>query len=177
MKKILGIDPGSRVTGYGIIESDGRSLALVTCGVIRTMDPGGSFSARLKKIYESLVSLIHKYWPAEVACESIFFAKNVSSALKLGQARGAALTAVANEGLLVFEYTPTQIKQAVGGYGHSSKEQIQKMVSLLLGVNLEKTTLPLDATDALSVAICHLHSNRLTTLLTEKRPDDRSPSR
>ena len=175
-KKILGIDPGSRVTGYGIIESEGQSYNLVVCGVVRT-DQEKNFSMRLKKIYESLSFVIHKYWPTEVACESLFFAKNVSSALKLGQARGAALTAVANEGLPLFEYSATQIKKAVGGYGHSSKEQVQKMVSLLLGVNLQKASIPLDATDALSIAICHLHSHKLLALMPSRRSDDRASTR
>ena len=153
-KRVLGIDPGSRITGYGIVEEIGGKLCSVTYGVFKVSGKE-NFSERLKEIYNGILQLIKTHKPNEVAIESLFFSKNVMSSIKLGQARGAAMTAAANQGLRVFEYAPTQVKQAVVGYGRSDKEQVQKMVFLLLGLQGQAKV---DATDALAVAICHLNS-------------------
>lgn len=165
MNRVLGIDPGSRVTGYGIVEEKDKKLVSIASGVIQ-IRTDGEFSDRLKKIYQGITDIIEKYQPDSVAVENIFFAKNARSLIKLGEARGAAITAAANRNLAVFEYTPTEIKRAVVGYGRSEKEQIQKMVFLLLGLKTE--TQPFDASDALAVAICHIHSQKFKQLLLKQ---------
>ena len=153
--RILGIDPGSRVTGYGIIDKKGNRLVHVDNGAIFT-DSQKDFPLRLQRIYTGLTEVIKNYSPDAVAVENIFFATNVQSALKLGQARGAAIVAGANAGLPVFEYTALQIKQAVVGHGRADKQQVQKMLKVLL--NLPEIAQE-DASDALATAICHAHSN------------------
>ena len=158
--KILGIDPGSRITGYGIISHEGNRLIHVDNGAIHT-DSQNDFPARLKKIYRALSGVIEQYRPDAVAIENIFFATNVQSALKLGQARGAAIVAGVNADLPVFEYTALQVKQSVVGHGRASKEQVQKMLKVLL--NLPEIAQE-DASDALAVAVCHAHSSRLNAL-------------
>jgi len=158
--KILGIDPGSRITGYGIISHEGNRLIHVDNGAIHT-DSQNDFPARLKKIYGALSEVIEQYRPDAVAIENIFFATNVQSALKLGQARGAAIVAGVNADLPVFEYTALQVKQSVVGHGRASKEQVQKMLKVLL--NLPEIAQE-DASDALAVAVCHAHSSRLNAL-------------
>ena len=158
--KILGIDPGSRITGYGIISHEGNRLIHVDNGAIHT-DSQNDFPARLKKIYRALSVVIEQYRPDAVAIENIFFATNVQSALKLGQARGAAIVAGVNADLPVFEYTALQVKQSVVGHGRASKEQVQKMLKVLL--NLPEIAQE-DASDALAVAVCHAHSSRLNAL-------------
>ncbi len=152
-KRVLGIDPGSRITGYGIVEETQGKLVSIAYGSWQLSSK--EFSDRLKEIYDNVAQLISEYKPSEVAIEAIFFAKNAMSSIKLGQARGAAMTAVANQGLKVFEYSPAQVKQAVVGYGRADKEQVQKMVFLLLGLHGKARV---DTTDALAVAICHLNS-------------------
>src|SRR5512138_2755564 len=124
--KILGIDPGSRITGYGIVIKEGNRLVHVDNGAIFT-DPKGDFAQRLKKIYQELGKVIEEYQPDAMAVEQIFFANNVQTALKLGQARGVAIVAGVNAGLSVHEYTAMQVKQAVVGYGHATKDQVQRM--------------------------------------------------
>jgi len=178
MKKVLGVDPGSRITGFGVIEEKNGRLIPVHWGVIKA-DTQKNFGIRLKQIYQGIDSVIEKYQPTETAFESLFFAKNVNSAIKLGQARGAAMTAAANHNLKIFEYSPTQVKQAVATYGRSSKEQIQKMVYMLLGIReFQNEKIMMDATDALAVAICHIHSDhlKLNTLWKGSR-DDRAITR
>lgn len=166
-KRVLGIDPGSRVTGYGIVEELEGKLCVVAYGVLAITK--ASYADRLKQIYDGLKALVEQYRPSEVALETLFFAKNAGSAIKLGQARGATMTAVTHEGLRIVEYTPTQIKQAIVGYGHATKEQIQKMVCLLLGIDRNtETTIPWDATDALATAICHIHSQKILDRIMEK---------
>ncbi|OGP03062.1 MAG: crossover junction endodeoxyribonuclease RuvC [Deltaproteobacteria bacterium GWA2_38_16] len=157
-KRVLGVDPGSRVTGYGIVEEEEGKLHAVTYGAISLFSEK-SFPARLKKLYQELEILIEQYKPTECAIETVFFAKNVSSSLKLGQARGTVLTVCANYNVEVSEYSPTQIKKAIIGYGRSSKEQLQKMLYLMLGVK-DLAHYKLDVSDALSIAICHLNSIR-----------------
>jgi len=158
--KILGIDPGSRITGYGIISHSGNRLVHVDNGAIHT-DCQKDFPMRLQKIYRALTSIIDEFRPDAMAVENIFFATNVQSALKLGQARGAAIVAGVNAGLPVFEFTALQVKQAVVGHGRASKDQVQKMIKVLL--NLPEVAQE-DASDALAVAVCHAHSARLNTL-------------
>ncbi len=158
--KILGIDPGSRITGYGIVNHNGNRLVHVDNGAIHT-DCHKDFPLRLQKIYRSLTEIIEQYRPEAVAVENIFFATNAQSALKLGQARGAAIVAGVNAGLPVFEYTALQVKQAVVGHGRASKDQVQKMLKVLL--NLPEVAQE-DASDALAVAICHAHSSGINAL-------------
>ena len=153
--RVFGIDPGSERTGYGCVESDGRSHRLVTCGAI-TASPGAAFPQRLSRIYRELSSLLRTAQPDCVAIENLFHAVNARSALKLGHARGVAMLAAVEAGCEVVEYTPAEVKRAVVGYGRAEKPQVQLMVKLLLG--LAAAPSPHDAADALAVAICHLHS-------------------
>jgi crossover junction endodeoxyribonuclease RuvC len=152
--RVLGIDPGSRITGYGIIDKEGNRLVHVDNGAIFT-DSHRDFPMRLQRIYRGLTEIIAQYRPDAVAVENIFFATNVQSALKLGQARGAAIVAGVNAGLPVFEYTALQVKQAVVGHGRADKQQVQKMLKVLL--NLPEIAQE-DASDALATAVCHAHS-------------------
>ena len=153
---IFGIDPGSERTGYGCVDSDGRSHRLVACGAI-SAPAHASFPDRLLRIHAALCALLAEHRPDAVAIENVFHSKNVRSALKLGHARGVALLAASEAGLCVFEYAPTEIKRAVVGYGRADKPQVQQMVKLLLG--LETMDGPYDVSDALAVAICHLHNS------------------
>ncbi len=153
MTRILGIDPGSQITGYGIIEIDGNHATHISNGNIRI--PGDELPARLRIIFESITSIIDKHQPDEVAVEKVFMHRNADSALKLGQARGAAITACAIQELDVYEYTANQVKQATVGKGHAAKQQVQHMVKVLLCLDEIPQS---DAADALAVAICHGHS-------------------
>jgi crossover junction endodeoxyribonuclease RuvC len=153
--KILGIDPGSERTGYGCVETDGSRHRLVGCGAIQAA-PTASFPEKLSAIHSSLAALIARWHPDCAAIEDVFYAVNVRSALKLGHARGVAMLAAVDAGLTVTEYTPTEIKRAVVGYGRADKHQVQQMVKLILGLDAPPT--PYDAADALAVAICHAHS-------------------
>ncbi|HDH86625.1 MAG: crossover junction endodeoxyribonuclease RuvC [Deltaproteobacteria bacterium] len=149
---VLGIDPGSLTTGYGLVEKKDNRLIYVEAGKI-SFSYSLPFSERIYKIYKSLLEVIQTYHPEEVSIEDIFFAKNVKSALKIGHARGAALIAAIQRGLKVFEYTPLQIKQSVVGYGRATKEQVRSMVTLILKLDNQKFSL--DTSDALAIAICH----------------------
>lgn len=155
---ILGVDPGMGVTGFAVLdENPSGALTFKRCGQVRTHSKV-PFSERLKKIFNQLLLVIDKEMPTAVAIEDTFFANNVKSALKLGQARGVAVLAGAFRGLPVFEYTPTEVKMAVVGYGAATKDQVEKMVWQFL--NLSKP-LPSDhESDAAAVAICHAHSER-----------------
>jgi crossover junction endodeoxyribonuclease RuvC len=153
--RIFGIDPGSNRTGYGCVERIGSRHALVICGSL-SGPPRATFPDRLHAIHEGLASLIAQHRPDCVAIEDIFHARNVRSALKLGEARGVAMLAASEAGLPVVSYAPAAIKRAVVGYGRAEKHQVQRMVTLLLG--LERPPTPHDAADALAVAICHLQS-------------------
>ena len=153
MIRILGIDPGSINTGYGIIDVDGNHAVHITHGTLRVR--GDSLGERLQLIYRHYTDLIEEYAPAEAAVEQVFMHKNADSALKLGQARGAAITACACLHLPVHEYTPNQIKQATVGRGHAAKQQVQHMIKVLLCLPEEPQS---DAADALAVALCHGHS-------------------
>lgn len=163
MPIILGIDPGSRLTGFGIIRSNGSEHHYLASGCIRTEK--AEFNSRLLQIYQALKKIIHQYQPDEVAIEQVFMHKNASSALKLGHARGAAVIAVVENVGVLAEYSPRQIKQAVIGYGGAEKIQVQQMVQRLLSLN----ELPqADAADALALAICHAHSRDMLRLLAEE---------
>ena len=154
--KIFGIDPGSERTGYGCVERTGNRHHLVICGSL-TAPASASFPERLQHIHAGLGALLADCRPDCVAVESIFHARNVRSALKLGHARGVALLAACEAGLCVHEYAPAEIKRAIVGYGRAEKLQIQQMVKLLLGLDIVPS--PHDAADALAVAICHLHNS------------------
>ena len=151
----MGIDPGSSCTGYGIIEEVDSSIKVVHWGSVRSK-PRLPFPQRLKSIYDKLSMVIRKFNPDEVAIEDMFFATNVKSALKLGQTRGIAVLSAVNEGKPVAEYSPLEVKQSVVGYGRAEKMQVQDMVTSLL--RLKEKPEPLDASDALAVAICHIHA-------------------
>jgi crossover junction endodeoxyribonuclease RuvC len=155
MTRILGIDPGSRITGYGIIDVEGDRASVVDSGVIKT--GGGEFPERLGMIFRGIRDLVIAYRPGEVAVENVFVSKNASSALKLGQARGAAISAVICEELAVAEYSPRSVKQAIVGRGSADKVQVQHMVCVLL--QLRETPVE-DAADALAVALCHQHTQQ-----------------
>jgi crossover junction endodeoxyribonuclease RuvC len=154
--RVLGIDCGGEYTGFGVVEMDsGARLLCVACGAIK-LSPREPLARRLAKIYEELGSLIRTHRPDEVAIEEIFYALNVKSALKLGQVRGVAMLAAASAGLEVAEYSPLTIKSSVVGYGRAEKQQVQHMVTQLLGLTVPPE--PMDASDALAIAICHLHT-------------------
>lgn len=154
MARVLGIDPGSRVTGFGVIETDGVRSRYLGSGCIRTAS--GAFPDRLGEIFTGLRDVLAEWRPAEVAIEQVFVSRNASSALKLGQARGAAISAVVTLDLPVFEYTPAAVKQGLVGNGRAEKEQVQHMVRIILGM---QGKMGLDESDALAIALCHAHSN------------------
>ena len=160
--KILGIDPGTLVMGYGIIDADGDEIALVDYGAINP-PKNGAIGERLHHLYNGILDIIRRYRPGAVAVEQPFISKNVRSAMAIGRAQAIALLAAAGEGIPAYEYTPTEVKQRVADYGASSKEQIQEMVRLQLG--LAEVPQPNDAADAIAVAICHLREVHLSNLL------------
>ncbi|QOX78375.1 crossover junction endodeoxyribonuclease RuvC [Trichlorobacter lovleyi] len=155
--RVLGIDPGSRITGYGLVEQHGSRLVHLDNGAVFT-DKARDFPDRLRLIFEGLSRVIAEYRPDAVAVEDVYVSENVRAALKLGQARGAAIAAAVHAGLPVFEYTASQVKQAVVGQGRAGKEQVQKMVKALLGL---PEVAQADASDAVAVAICHINSYQL----------------
>jgi crossover junction endodeoxyribonuclease RuvC len=157
--RILGIDPGSRLTGFGIVDSHGNSIKLVDCGSIST---SGEHSDRLRCIFAEVERLVERYEPQEVAIERVFVHRNADSALKLGQARAAALCATFGSKLPIYEYAARHIKKAVVGRGAAEKSQVQQMIRLLLGM----TVLPEpDAADALAAALCHAHERGAQQLI------------
>ncbi|MBT3031615.1 MAG: crossover junction endodeoxyribonuclease RuvC [Candidatus Thiodiazotropha endolucinida] len=160
MLRIIGIDPGSRMTGYGLIDTDGMHSVYLSHGVIKLS--GEPLPPRLGEIFATISGLIQEHQPDVMAIEQVFVAKNPSSALKLGQARGAAICAAVYRGLSVAEYTPTRIKQAVVGTGRADKAQIQHMVQMILGLRQKPQA---DAADALAVALSHAHTH--TTLMRQ----------
>ncbi|WP_330927364.1 crossover junction endodeoxyribonuclease RuvC [Candidatus Sororendozoicomonas aggregata] len=169
MGVLLGIDPGSRITGYGIIEQVGNKCAYIASGCIRIKEV--SLPQRLQRIFEGINSLIEHYCPQSVGIEQVFMSKNPDSALKLGQARGAAIVAAVNQGLEVSEYSARQVKQAVVGKGSADKKQVQHMVKAMLGLD---ATPQADAADALGVALCHAHTQAgLVRMAGASRRDNR----
>ena len=153
MIRLLGIDPGSINTGYGIVDSEGNHAKHIASGVIKVQ--GETLADKLKVINQQLTDIILEHNPVEVAIEKVFMHKNADSALKLGQARGAAITACAMQSLPVFEYTANQVKQSTVGKGHAAKQQVQHMIKVLLCLQEEPKT---DEADALAIALCHAHS-------------------
>jgi crossover junction endodeoxyribonuclease RuvC len=158
---ILGVDPGTAITGYGVLQSDGDSLNVVAYGAITTPSDW-LMPRRLQRVHAELSELIVQHRPTDAVIEKLFFSKNVRTALSVGQARGVALLAAEQAGIAIHEYTPLQIKQAVVGYGRAEKMQIQQMVKVLL--RLDVLPQPDDAADALAIAICHAHSARIAGL-------------
>ena len=154
--RILGVDPGSRRTGYGCIETGGSRHHVVDCGAV-TGPPRIPLAEKLLVVHRGLAELLARHGPDVVALEDLFYARNVRSALVLGHVRGALMLAAAAAGVTICEYTPAEVKQAVVGYGRAEKGQVQQMVALLLG--MEQPPTPLDVSDALAVAVCHAHSN------------------
>jgi len=159
---VLGIDPGTAITGYGLVREGTEGLTLVDCGVITTA-AGMPLPERLQAIYRGLAELIAAHRPEVAAVEELFFSRNVRTALSVGHARGVALLALADAGLPIYEYKPLEVKQAVAGYGGADKHQVQEMVRMLL--NLEDIPRPDDAADAVAVAVCHIHSARMRMLV------------
>jgi crossover junction endodeoxyribonuclease RuvC len=176
---VLGIDPGTAIMGYGLVahqaapdeEPGGAAwlgmsgLAAREYGALRT-PAHMPLVERLPRLYNGLIALIREHQPGAVAIEELFFGRNVTTAISVGQARGVAVLAAAHCGLPIAEYTPMQVKQAVVGYGKATKDQVQQMMRILL--NLETIPQPDDAADALAIAICHLHSRSLTNLLARQ---------
>lgn len=160
--RVMGIDPGTLTSGYGIVAEEDHKLFHIVSGGI-SPSAKQPFPKRLKKIYEELEKIIDKYRPHAVVVEDLFVSKNIKSALKLGHARGVAILVAMNAGLPVFEYAPLEVKQAVVGHGKAEKKQVQLMVKALL--DLPKVPHPADAADALAAAICHIHSSRLREVL------------
>ena len=160
--RVLGIDCGSRVTGYGVIDSNGADCIYICCGAIRSKS-SDSLADRLKLIYSGIVQIIRELEPEAAAFESLFYATNVQSALKLGHVRGVSMFAAAEANLPIYEYSPLEVKSAVTGYGRAEKPQVQQMVRALLKLNAPPQ--PYDASDALAVAICHIHTNRFNKSL------------
>ena len=156
--KVFGIDPGSARTGYGCVQSDGSRHRMIACGAI-TIAASNSFPEKLKVIHEELGALLAEHRPDFVAIENLFHAANARSALKLGHARGVAMLAAVEAGVPIVEYTPAEVKQSVVGYGRAEKGQVQSMIQLLLGLNEPPS--PFDASDALAIAVCHLHRMNL----------------
>ena len=154
-QRILGIDPGSRQTGFGVLDCECGAQRYIASGAVNSVE--GEFQDRLKLIFTSISEIVAEYRPDVVAIESVFVHKNASSALKLGHARSAAICATFGSRLEVFEYSPREIKQAVVGTGAATKEQVQHMVRSLLGLDGEPSP---DAADALATALCHAHQNR-----------------
>ena len=171
--RVFGIDPGSDRTGYGCIDSDGTRHQLVKCGAVRT-GAAATFPDQLKIIYRELTVLLAEHRPECVAIENIFHAVNARSALKLGHARGVAMLAAIEAGVTVVEYTPAEIKRAVVGYGRAEKPQVAQMVKMLLG--LDTIPKPHDATDALAVAICHLHNGSSLAALKSRPHGESRPA-
>jgi crossover junction endodeoxyribonuclease RuvC len=159
---VLGIDPGTARTGYGVIrETPAGDLEMISCGVIETQ-AGLPAEKRLLQLYTALNELLLLHTPDYGAVEKLFFQRNVTTAIAVGQARGVLMLSLAQAGIRVAEYNPMDVKQAIAGYGGADKNQIQQMVKALLG--LDDIPRPDDAADALAVAICHLHSSRMTNL-------------
>jgi crossover junction endodeoxyribonuclease RuvC len=159
--RVLGLDPGIAIMGYGVIEDNDGDLTAIEYGGLSTSAKQAT-SQRLRSLYEGVLGIIERYKPAEVAVE-VFVARNLRTALMVGQARGVALLAAANKGLPVYDYTPLQVKQRVSGYGRGEKRQVQEMIRMQLG--LDCIPEPDDAADALAVAICHISEARLSRLL------------
>lgn len=161
--KILGIDPGTVVMGYGVIDAIDDEISLIDYGALTTVK-NESIGERLHHLYQGMLEIIQQHYPDAVAVEQPFISKNVRSAMAIGRAQAIALLAATGKGIPTYEYTPTQIKQRVANYGASTKEQIQEMVRLQLG--LPEIPQPNDAADAIAVAICHLRETHLSQFIS-----------
>lgn len=171
--RILGLDPGSLVTGYAVLECDGNVVRYVDCGSIRATEE--EFTHRIQHIFAGIETVVKQHQPTEVAIERVFMHRNADSALKLGQARGAALCAVIASAAPIFEYAPRQIKQAVVGTGAAEKSQVQMMIKRLLKLDdAVVKDMSSDAADAVAIALCHAHSRRLAALLNPAQQRQRS---
>lgn len=171
--RVLGIDPGTATTGFGLVsEHEDGSLEVIDFGIIST-SPGISMPERLSILYHKLAEIILLHRPDTGAVEKLFFQRNVKTALVVGQARGVVLLALSEAALPVAEYSPMEVKQAVAGYGGADKNQVQQMVKAIL--ELDKIPQPDDAADALAIAICHLHTIHYTNQLQKGEPQDRLP--
>ena len=166
--RVLGVDPGSRITGYGLLEERNREISFIEAGLVKPPEKM-PFSQKIHRIFQGLVEILDRCAPDAVAVEDLFYAKNARSSLKLGHARGAALIAAGQHNIPVFEYTPLEIKKSVVGYGRADKEQVRSMVNIMLRLTKQ---VPLDASDALAAAICHINSARLSAL-KQKTPSGR----
>ncbi|MBF0273718.1 MAG: crossover junction endodeoxyribonuclease RuvC [Nitrospinae bacterium] len=166
MNCVIGIDPGSNITGYAVVEEVNNKYHVLTWGIVDCRKLN-SISEKLTKIFKTLSSIIDEFSPRSLAIENIFVSKNVKSALKLGHARGTAIVAAGNKGVAVYEYTPLEIKKSVAGYGQADKEQINFMVKKLC--NIREEIKPVDASDAIAVAVCHLNSNSLQQLIAAQK--------
>jgi len=162
LRIILGVDPGIASLGYGVIRTDGESIRHIEHGCITT-SAGEPVPVRLRALYEELVEIKRRFRATDVAVETLFYSRNVTTAVAVGQARGVALLATVDDGTVFGEYTPAEIKQIVGGFGGARKREMQEMVRLLLG--LDRLPAPDDAADALAVAICHARRSHLASLL------------
>jgi crossover junction endodeoxyribonuclease RuvC len=163
---VLGVDPGTAITGFSLVRELDDRLELLECGAVTTPSDQ-KLPVRLRAIYQGLAKLIGEYHPDAGAVEELFFSRNVRTALAVGQARGVALLALADAGVPVHEYKPLEVKRAVAGYGGADKKQVQEMVRLLF--NLEQVPQPDDAADATAVAVCHIHSARMMALIEHSR--------
>ncbi len=161
--RVLGIDPGTVVLGYGVIDSGQGHVTMIDCGAI-TAPPRSPIGERLAYLYQHLLEIVTQQKPDVLAVEQPFFSKNARSAIAIGQAQAIAILTASNNGIPVFEYPPARVKQSVAGYGVGSKEQVQIMVRLHLG--LREVPQPTDATDALAVALCHLNETHVSGLLS-----------
>lgn len=164
--RILGVDPGTLITGFGIIDFNENEISYISSGIIR-ISAVDDFAFRLKKIHDDLTAVIKKYKPDEFALETAFYGKNVQSALKIGYARGVSLLTAAQNNLNVREYSPREIKKAICGKGSSSKQQIQFMISKICGIKTDN--LKYDETDALAVAVCHAFKYKSITSKSKSR--------
>ncbi|MCH8013656.1 MAG: crossover junction endodeoxyribonuclease RuvC [Candidatus Dadabacteria bacterium] len=159
--RVIGIDPGSRVCGYGVLEAQNGEVTYLISGCIAP-NPALPFNQRLKVIYDGLLKVIDQHTPDVMSIEDIFFAKNAKSAIKLGQAKGVALLAGSNAGISIYEYAPTKVKLALTGRGRANKAEVQNMLSKLLGVTTWESQ---DASDAVAIALCHIHISQIETRL------------
>lgn len=162
---VLGIDPGIAIVGFGVVQKEGHRLKPLQYGSIVTK-AGLRTETRIKQIYDAMSHLMEKYEPDVMAIEQLFFNRNVTTAFTVGQARGVMLLAAEEANVVVVEYTPLQVKQAVVGYGKAEKHQVQEMVKMLL--KLKEKPKPDDVADALAVAICHAHSAQIENLIQQK---------
>ena len=162
---VLGVDPGSHVTGYGLVEKKNDRLICIHSGQI-TSSAKIPFYDRIHKIFKAMAEIMEDYRPGEMSIEDVFYAKNIQSSLKLGHARGAVLIAAVQCGVRIFEYTPLEIKKSVVGYGRASKEQVNSMVRIILNL---KTTPKLDTSDALAAAICHINTSKFNHMTSGRK--------